>query len=89
LSDQLPKIDSSFTAVVSKLLDTIHSLVDDQSKVAQYARVNAIAAEDYLITGDSRGWTWDAGRWGSGGKIGEVVDALQKASPPLFPHLSA
>jgi len=82
LSDQLPKIDSSFTGVVSKLLDTLRSLVDDQSKVGQYARVNDISAEDYLIPGDSRGWTWDAGRWGSGGKVADVVDALQKVSHP-------
>jgi len=76
LSDQLPKLDSNFTSIVSKLLDTLRSLLDDPSKLAQHARVNDRSAEEYLITGNRGGWRWDAGRWGSGGKVGDVVAAL-------------
>jgi len=39
--------------------------------------VNDRSAEEYLITGNQGGgWRWDAGRWGSGGKVGDVVGAL-------------
>jgi V-type H+-transporting ATPase subunit C len=78
LSDQLPKLDSTFTGIVSKLLDTLRSLVEDPSQLPQHARVNDQAAEKYLIPGTIQGWRWDTGRWGSGGKVGEIVDALTK-----------
>ncbi|WVR03777.1 hypothetical protein IAU60_000772 [Kwoniella sp. DSM 27419] len=78
LSDSLPKLDGQFTTTVSKLLDTIRSLVaDDQSKVAQHARVNDRPAEEYLLGGGG-GFRWDKGRWGSGGKVADVVEALTK-----------
>jgi hypothetical protein len=28
-------------------------------------------------------WKWDRGRWGDGGKVGEVVEALTKVSSRL------
>ncbi|KAK6907408.1 V-type H+-transporting ATPase subunit C [Kwoniella mangroviensis CBS 10435] len=78
LSDALPKLDSQFTSTVSKLLDTLRSLVsDDSAKVAQHARVNDRPAEEFLLGGGG-GFRWDKGRWGSGGKVLEVVEALTK-----------
>jgi V-type H+-transporting ATPase subunit C len=44
LSDAMPKYDSYFTQTVSKLLDTIRSLVaDDKQKLQSYATVGALA----------------------------------------------
>jgi hypothetical protein len=83
LSDYLPKLDSQFTSIVSKLLDTLRSLLDDPSKLPQHARVNDQPAEKYLIPGTPQGWRWDTGRWGSGGKVGEIVDALTAVRPCL------
>ncbi|WWC87946.1 uncharacterized protein L201_002846 [Kwoniella dendrophila CBS 6074] len=78
LSDQLPKLDNQFTSTVSKLLDTLRSLVsDDSTKLAQHARVNDRPAEEFLLGGGG-GFRWDKSRWGSGGKVLEVVDALTK-----------
>ncbi|OCF31675.1 V-type H+-transporting ATPase subunit C [Kwoniella heveanensis BCC8398] len=78
LSDALPKLDSQFTTTVSKLLDTIRSLVsEDSNKVSQHARVNDRPPEEYLLGGGG-GFVWDKGRWGVGGKVGEVVEALTK-----------
>ncbi|KAK4689915.1 V-type H+-transporting ATPase subunit C, partial [Tremellales sp. Uapishka_1] len=75
LSDTLPKLDASFTSTVSKLLDTLRSLTsDDPEKLAQHARVNDRPVEEYVF--GNRGW--DKGRWGEGGKVGDVVDALTK-----------
>ncbi|KAL7424719.1 Vacuolar ATP synthase subunit C [Cryptotrichosporon argae] len=81
LSDNLPKLDASFTSAVSKLLDTLRSLVaDDKTRLAQHARVNDRPADDYLVpdAGGSTGWRWDRSRWGEGGKVSDVVDALSK-----------
>ncbi|WVQ78786.1 hypothetical protein IAT38_000877 [Cryptococcus sp. DSM 104549] len=78
LSDSLPKIDAAFTTTVSKLLDQLRSLVaEDPSKLAQHARVNDRPAEEYLLNGGA-GFKWEKGRWGEGGKVGEVVEALSK-----------
>ncbi|WRT65749.1 uncharacterized protein IL334_002697 [Kwoniella shivajii] len=78
LSDTLPKLDSQFTTTVSKLLDTLRTLVsEDSAKLAQHARVNDRPAEEFLLGGGG-GFRWDKGRWGSGGKVLEVVDALTK-----------
>lgn len=43
LSDAMPKYDSYFTQTVSKLLDTIRSLVaDDKQKLQSYATVGVL-----------------------------------------------
>lgn len=77
-SDSLPKLDSAFTQTVSKLLDTLRSLLaDEPGKLAQHARVNDRTVEDYLMPGNTF-WGWDKRRWGSGGKVADVVDALTK-----------
>ena len=64
--------------------------MDDPSKLSQYARVNDRPAEEYLMPagGGSGGavgryWKWDKGRWGNGGKVLDVVDALTKVKTVL------
>jgi len=72
LSDALPKLDSQFTQTVSKTIDTLRSLTDD-GKLSQHARINDRPVEEALMQ-----WKWDRGRWGDGGKVGEVLEALTK-----------
>jgi V-type H+-transporting ATPase subunit C len=83
LSDSLPKLDATFTSTVSKLLDTLRTLVED-GKLSQHARVNDRDADAYLMGTAGGGWKWDKGRWGEGGKVGEVVDALTKVCGAFF-----
>lgn len=52
---------------------------NDNGKIAQHARVNDRPAEEYLMAG-GEGFKWDKGRWGEGGKVTEVVEALSKVS---------
>ncbi|TXT12884.1 hypothetical protein VHUM_01285 [Vanrija humicola] len=79
LSDSLPKTDQQFTTTVSKLLETLRSLVsEDATRVAQHARVNDRPADEYVLP-DPNGngsWQWDKRRWGDGGKVADVIDAL-------------
>lgn len=74
LSDTLPKLDSQFTQTVSKTLDTLRSLTDDE-KLSQHARINDRPVDEALMQ-----WKWDRGRWGDGGKVTDVVEALTKVS---------
>lgn len=52
-------------------------------------QVNDKPAEQYLLPspGTSEGWKWDRSRWGTGGKVLDVVEALNKVRPPHFPKL--
>ncbi|EIW68972.1 hypothetical protein TREMEDRAFT_39301 [Tremella mesenterica DSM 1558] len=78
LSDSLPKVDAQFTQSVSKILDNLRSLLSgDDGKLSQHARVNDRPAEEWLMPSNGF-WRWDKGRWGVGGKVGDVVDALTK-----------
>lgn len=83
LSDSLPKTDQQFTTTVSKLLETLRSLVsEDATRVAQHARVNDRPAEEYVLP-DPNGngsWQWDKRRWGDGGKVADVIEALVQVS---------
>lgn len=74
LSDSLPKIDAQFTGVVSKCLDTLRSLTDPK-ELGQHARINDRPLDEYILPLPTA-WRWDAGRWGSSGKVHEVVEAL-------------
>lgn len=92
LSETLPKTDNFFTATVSKLLDTLRSLLgDDAAKLEAHTRVNDRPLEEYLFPSGSGGWKWDKRRWGADGKVVEVVEALNKVgpSPPCRPRRSA
>jgi V-type H+-transporting ATPase subunit C len=91
LSDNLPKLDAQFTATVTKCHDTLRSLVSDPRELTQHTRVNDRPAEEYVLPigpngsiADAGGglWRWDAGRWGNGGKVGDVLEALTTVSPP-------
>lgn len=80
LSDTLPKLDSTFTQTISKLLDTLRSLVSDETgKLSLHARVNDRSAEEYLMPENTL-WNWDKRRWGSAGKVADVVEALTQVS---------
>lgn len=72
LSDTLPKLDATFTQSVSKILDTLRSLTDDQ-RLASHARINDRPVDEWVMQ-----FRWDRGRWGEGGKVGDVVGALNQ-----------
>lgn len=82
LSESLPKTDAFFTTTVSKLLDTLRTLLgDDAAKLEAHTRVNDRPLEEYLFPASgSGGWKWDRRRWGADGKVVDVVDSLNKVS---------
>jgi V-type H+-transporting ATPase subunit C len=85
LSESLPKTDSFFTTTVSKLLDTLRTLLgDDAAKLEAHTRVNDRPLEEYLFPSSGQsGWKWDRRRWSADGKVVEVVESLNKVGPAM------
>ncbi|KAI4528467.1 hypothetical protein EV121DRAFT_198794 [Schizophyllum commune] len=74
LSEELPKQDASFTAVVAKTVDTLRNLLNnDPNKLSQHILVNETSVDDYLAD-----WNWNEGRYGTQRSLRETVDALNK-----------
>jgi V-type H+-transporting ATPase subunit C len=77
LSEDLPKQDAAFTAIVAKTVDTLRNLLNnDPSKLAQHVQVNEGSVDGYLLGG----WRWNEGRYGVQRGLRELVDILIKVS---------
>jgi hypothetical protein len=51
--------------------------------------VNDRPLEEYIFPANWQGWKWDKARWGDGGKVADVIEALTKVRPSsLFPVLA-
>lgn len=75
LSEELPKIDASFTATVAKTVDTLRNLLNnDPAKLRQHVLVNDEPVDDYLL----RNWHWNEGRYGVQRPLRDMVDVLNK-----------
>ncbi|KAI0042663.1 ATPase, V1 complex, subunit C [Auriscalpium vulgare] len=75
LSEELPKQEAVFTAVVAKIVDTLRNLLNnDPSKLSQHILVNEVPVDDYLL----REWKWNEGRYGTQRGLRDMVDVLVK-----------
>lgn len=75
LSEELPKQDAAFTAVVAKIVDTLRNLLNnDPSKLSQHILVNEQSVDEYLL----QDWRWNEGRYGVQRGLREMVDVLVK-----------
>ncbi|KAG8743407.1 Vacuolar ATP synthase subunit C [Ceratobasidium sp. 414] len=80
LSEELPKHDSNFTAVVGKIVDTLRNLLNnDPARLAQHTLVEEKTCDDYLL----RGWRWNSGKYGLQRSLREIVDGLVKEMTSL------
>ena len=75
LSEELPKLDTYFTSVVAKVVETLRNLVNnDPQKLAQHIFVNEQSVDSYLF----QGWRWNEGRYNSQRSLQELVSTLNK-----------
>jgi V-type H+-transporting ATPase subunit C len=75
LAEDLPKLETFFTATVAKTVDTLRNLLNsDPSKLAQHILVNEQRVDDYLL----KGWKWNEGRYGINKGLRDMVDVLSK-----------
>jgi V-type H+-transporting ATPase subunit C len=74
-SEELPKIETYFTATVAKTVDTLRNLLNnDPSKLAQHILVNEKTVDDYILNG----WRWNEGRYGVQKALRDLLDVLNK-----------
>jgi V-type H+-transporting ATPase subunit C len=77
LSEDLPKLETFFTATVAKTVDTLRNLLNnDPAKLGQHILVNERNVDDYIL----KGWRWNDSRYGVQKGLGELVDVLNKVS---------
>lgn len=78
LSEELPKVDGFFTSAVSKIVDTLRNLLNnDPVRLEQHILVNEHSCDDYLL----RNWRWNVGKYGINRSLRDIVDALNKVGP--------
>ncbi|KAE8231661.1 hypothetical protein CF326_g3320 [Tilletia indica] len=74
LSDELPKHDTNFTQVVSKIVDTLRALLNnDESALSQHVLVNEKALDEYMLD-----WAWNTRRYRVDRSLGEIVEAIAR-----------
>ncbi|KAG8979813.1 Vacuolar ATP synthase subunit C [Tulasnella sp. JGI-2019a] len=75
LSEELPKLDGSFTGIVAKIVDTLRNLLNNEpDRLAQHIRVDERTIDEYLL----EGWNWNVGKYGVQRGLRELVDILVK-----------
>lgn len=74
LSEDLPKLDTQYTQVVAKIIDTLRALLNnDEAALAQHVLVNEQALDDYML-----GWSWNTGKYRADRGLRETVEMLGK-----------
>ncbi|SPC66370.1 probable VMA5 - H+-ATPase V1 domain 42 KD subunit, vacuolar [Ustilago sp. UG-2017b] len=74
LSEDLPKLESLYTSIVSKIIDTLRALLNnDQAALAQHVLVNEQSLDDYML-----GWAWNTGKYRADRALRETVEMLGK-----------
>lgn len=74
LSEELPKSDTQFTQAVSKIIDTLRNLLNnDAEALSQHVQVNEQSIDEYLL-----GWSWNGQRYRTDRSLREIVESLSK-----------
>lgn len=75
LSESLPKSEASAQSCLSKIRDTLSSLLnDDQSAMSQHLVVKEQSLDDYLLGG----WSWNAAKYRVEQPLEDVVASLER-----------
>ena len=78
LSDELPKLDASFTGIVAKIVDTLRALLNnDEDALAQHVLVNEQEIDRYML-----GWSWNGSKYRTDRSLRDILDTLQKVRAP-------
>lgn len=74
LSEDLPKLDGLYTSIVSKIIDTLRALLNnDEGALAKHVLVNEQSLDDYML-----GWAWNTGKYRADRGLRETVEMLGK-----------
>lgn len=74
LSEELPKTDAFFASVVTRIVDTLRALFnDDDQALNEHLVLDGESVEDYLMH-----WQWNAGKYRADRALPELVEKLNK-----------
>ncbi|KAJ9475277.1 V-type proton ATPase subunit C [Pseudozyma hubeiensis] len=74
LSEDLPKLDGTYTQIVVKIIDTLRALLNnDESALAQHVLINEQSLDDYMLS-----WSWNTQKYRADRSLRETVDMLGK-----------
>lgn len=74
LSEDLPKLDTQYTQVVAKIIDTLRALLNnDEAALAQHVLVNEQSLDDYMLS-----WAWNTGKYRADRSLRDTVESLGK-----------
>ncbi|WFD40146.1 Vacuolar ATP synthase subunit C [Malassezia japonica] len=74
LSEELPKTDAFFASVVTRIVDTLRALFnDDDQALNEHLVLDGESVEDYLMH-----WQWNAGKYRADRALPELVETLNK-----------
>ncbi|KJA25947.1 hypothetical protein HYPSUDRAFT_159558 [Hypholoma sublateritium FD-334 SS-4] len=86
LSEDLPKLESFFTATVAKAVETLRNLLNnDPVKLEQHILVDEKSVDSYIMNG----WKWNEGRYDIQKGLRDLVDVLNKETVSLDNALKA
>lgn len=74
LAEELPKADAFFNSVVSRIVDTLRSLFnDDAHALNEHLVLDGESVEDYLMH-----WRWNASKYRADRSLHELLETLTK-----------
>lgn len=79
LSDDLPRLDATFTGIVAKIVDTLRALLNnDADALAQHILVNEQSIDSYMLA-----WSWNGSKYRVETSLRDIVETLSKETTSI------
>jgi len=74
MAEDLPKIDNLFAAIVSRIVDALRALLnDDEDALNENLNIDGMSVEDYVMS-----WQWNSGKYRIEKSLNELMELLTK-----------
>lgn len=74
LSEDLPKLETLYAAVTTRVVDTLRALVnDDAAALEEHLVVEEQSVDDYVMH-----WRWNSGKYRADKPLNEILEILTK-----------
>ncbi|WFD24786.1 Vacuolar ATP synthase subunit C [Malassezia equina] len=74
MAEDLPKMDTLFASVITRIVDTLRALVnDDEQALNEHLTIDGQSVEDYLLS-----WHWNSGKYRADKSLNEIIERLTR-----------
>lgn len=74
MAEDLPKLETLYSAITTRVVDTLRALVnDDEQALDEHLTLDGQTVEDYLMS-----WQWNSGKYRTDKSLNEIVEMLTK-----------